>query len=438
MSLTKRFGLMAGAAALSLTGIAGAGDGDIDARIANLEAQLAQLRTQQDGDLSERRVQEIRNVINDVLADADTRATLLQGGMTGGYNNGFFLGSADGNFRLNISGLMQARFIYNFSDDSADGDRHRYGFENTRTRLFFDGHVVNPNWNYHIEADFGEEGFFNLLDAWVRYDFDNGFSLTGGQFRVPLNRESLVHARHQQLVERSLLSDFFGGGRTQGIKIGYEADNFRFAGSFNDGAGMDNTPWNTGPAGGSTEYSFSARADFLLQGNWSQFDGGFSSWQGEEMGIRLGGGLHFQDGEYGTPDGEDEVFIWTIDGDVRFGGANLFASFSGAHIDMSGGGNVDIYGLVVQGGFFIAEDMEIFGRLEWGIDDDDVFGDDDLLLLTFGVTKFFAQHNAKWTTDLGIGLNEVGAWAVVNNRAGWRPDSDDGQFVIRSQFQLQF
>ena len=48
--------------------------------------------------MTEERAEEVRSLVRDVLADADTRASLLQSGMTAGYDDGFMIGSTDGNF----------------------------------------------------------------------------------------------------------------------------------------------------------------------------------------------------------------------------------------------------------------------------------------------------------------------------------------------------
>jgi hypothetical protein len=48
--------------------------------------------------------------------------------------------------------------MYGVQDDGDDGeseiDSNRAGFENTRTKLVFWGHVFNPSWTYKVEGDF--------------------------------------------------------------------------------------------------------------------------------------------------------------------------------------------------------------------------------------------------------------------------------------------
>jgi hypothetical protein len=168
----KRAGLVTGAAALSLTAYAQASDAlgndDLQARLLAAEARIAELETS-NGDrwLTEQRSDEIRGLVQDVLADADLRASLMGSGITAGWDNGAVLGSSDGNWMLRINGLLQARFEFNHQEagDANDtngnkgfiNDTYRYGFELARAQLIFSGNVVNPSWTYMIQGDFGSD-----------------------------------------------------------------------------------------------------------------------------------------------------------------------------------------------------------------------------------------------------------------------------------------
>ena len=87
MNLTKRVGFLAGAAALVLTGGSFADTSSqetneqLRARVADLESRLAAVE-KGDNWLTEQRANEVRGLVRDVLADADTRASLLAQGMT--------------------------------------------------------------------------------------------------------------------------------------------------------------------------------------------------------------------------------------------------------------------------------------------------------------------------------------------------------------------
>ena len=131
---------------------------------------------------------------------------------------------------------------------------------------------------------------------------------------------------------------------------------------------------------------------------------------------------------------------FTGDVSVEFGGANLYGAvvWNDVKADVPGASSINPWGFLVQGGFYVANDWELFGRFEWSDYDLSPLSVDDLSLLTVGVNKYFAGHNAKWTTDFGYGFNAVFTPADIT---GWRNDftnDNNGQIVVRTQWQLLF
>jgi hypothetical protein len=129
-----------------------------DHEIAELRSIVDTLRTEvdvlraHDSDqwLNEARTENIRGIVQDVLADADTRATLQGDGATSGYKGGFFIKSADGNWSMKINGQIQARFMYNNMPDPTGTEAVDYGFEMRRLKLKFSGTIIDPSWGYKI------------------------------------------------------------------------------------------------------------------------------------------------------------------------------------------------------------------------------------------------------------------------------------------------
>lgn len=494
MSVTKRVGLLAGAATLSLTGasIADVTAGEMQSEIDALKAQVAELRQNQKSDwLTPERADQVKGLVQDVLADADTRASLLQGGPMAGHDGHFFLASPDGNYRLNIGGLLQVGAVWNNQDDGGgSNDEDRWGVENKRTKLMFWGHVVNPDWMYKIETGFSRgtsnssglggsslysdefsdaldpddfediedyldalassllsgsynssDCCFELLDAWIAHNCGNGLTVYVGQFKAPFLAEELVDAQNSLAYERSAVSDFFTSARVQGIMLHYVADVWDVAGTFDDGIRSANTAWSNYD----TEYSFHVRGNWYAAGTMDQMNQ-ITSPRGQEFGLRLGAALRYSEQEYGTAGplgGEATLFSWTIDGTVQFGGASIMAAIIGNHLDFDGlATDLDQYGIVIQGGFYLTDEWEIFARYEWA--DSDITGVEDLSLLTFGVNYYFAGQQVKWTADIVFGLNEIDSYFTSRfargDINGLRSDAagEDGQIAIRTGLQLVF
>lgn len=439
MSLNRKVGVLAGAASAMVAGVCygGSTPGATDARIAALEAQIAQLRSESASWLN---AEQTRAIVRDAMADSETRASLLRQGGTAGYRegSGFFLSNEDGSFDVNIGIKAQIRGVYNNKDSA---DESTFGFENKRTRISLDGHAGSPDLTYLVQWEWDENGGITLLDAYGVWNLGNGWDWGWGQGKAPFLREQLVSAFKQLAVERSYVHGWFTVGRTQGTWLHYANDTVDFWVSFNDGATQSLTGFNAGNANtpftaDGTEWAFTARIEAVLAGQKPQF-GDYTSWSNDETGFLLGGAIHWQDGEYGTGAEEVETFSWTIDGSAEFGQANVAAYIVGLHTDpnATAASEFDQYGVVVQGGFHIVPDkFEIYGRWEW-MDFDGATADDELNLVTIGFNYYFRNHGWKWSTDIIFALDAVPASSTNH---GLLADAlgDEDQWAIRSQMQI--
>ncbi len=434
----------------------------------SMRSEIDDLRAKTDADwLTEQRANEIRGLVHDVLADADTRASLLNDGLAAGWSENFFLASPDGRFLLTLDGMLQIRWIYNYHDEP---DRHRRGFENTRTRLTFRGHVFGPDVQYLVRGEFNrdqvpapEGGGFELLDAWVRYNFTDNWSLRFGQFKLPFTRERLVSSATGLAVERSLVDETTNLGRSQGVELTYADATQRLAMALSDGAtfgpgvrpifGSIGVRMNSTALSVGNEWAVTGRYEYLWAGDWEQF-ADLTSPPGDEFGLLLGIAAHGQQSEsLGTfTFGRDEIFMagYTADLSAEWGGVNAFVSFTHLYIDSPSSlvGHLNIMGIVAQAGMYIAPRWEIFARYEWGQYDFRGGGTlrvPDLHVVTAGVNYYIDGHDLKWTTDLGVSIDALristpGNLGFVSDLAGYRSESGgaEPQIVFRTQFQLLF
>lgn len=417
----------------------------------------------------------------ELAADAAGRASLLQSGATAGHNRrGFYIGSGDGNYNLYIGGYTQFRYILSFADDDsiADSEDFGNGFDQTRTRLIFQGNVINPNLTFYVEGAFdgnadggtlGSDGSFTLLDYWGQYEFDNGVGIKFGQFKAPVTRERMVDARHQLAADRSVVDEVFNAGRVQGVALTWRNDSFGIIGGIHDGARTANTPFHgaggatyTGIAGidpmgqtvvAESDIALTARVEGKLAGDWDRFEDFTSFRNSQDLAAMIGGAFHWQHhgdtAAWGSnsqvASGEADVLVYTIDASVEGNGWNLYGAFIGANGDIDGGGDIDNFGFLVQGGFFLSEQFELFGRWDVVLPDDDAPGDDDMHTFTIGGNYYFVpeSHAAKFTADVQWFTEQVTNSTPVTTVApssttALVPSNDDDQFAVRFQMQLAF
>ena len=434
------------------------------------EIDILRAETQQDW-MTEQRAEEIKGLVQDVLADADTRASLMGNGLMAGWSDGFFLASADGRFRLNIGALMQVRFLANIlNGDDGDvvnnSDRTRYGFENTTTRFNLGGHVFDDT-QFFMEMGFGRldpYGFSDdpqqfgtrLYEGWIKQRLTENIAVKAGIFKLPFTREFLVYEGLQLAVDRSLIDYRFGLGRSQGVQLDMALGSVRTQVAFTNGStalfsirNQEQVPPYAAYRP-DTEWSATGRLEWLLAGEWEQFRQ-FTSPTHQEFGLMLGvaGTGQSQERDESTDNPKNMLYGLTADVSADFGGASLFASMVWQR-QMDPGGDIDsldYWGLVAQGSMYVDPKWEIYARYEMGGPFNQVLNDPEgsgidtqgVSILTVGFNWYLDGQDVKFTTDFGVSFDPITGFMTID-QTGWRtdPDNHHAQFLIRSQLQLMF
>ncbi len=435
---------------------------------------------------------EVRAIVSEMLTDAETRSSLQAGG-TGGWDDGFFLQDSGGNFRLNVNGQVQFRYNMNFRDtgnpipgtDPASNSDYEAGYQTARTKIGFSGHVINPNLFYNVVlSSFApDEGSFNVQWAYVGYLWDNGFHTKFGQYRLQFAREKNIGSEYQLAGDRSLTGETFDQGDSQGMEIGYKAEDWRVIGSFSDGFNTANTDYTsnttitqtfdpgTGAAiatvptigsqeTGEADVALTVRGEVKFAGTWEQAED-FTSMPGSEFFAMFGVAGHIQwtdsdrTVDVGGGSVEDVLYwAWTADISLEGDGWNFFIAGYGGYTDYQGlttnvttGATDDQdtsdYGVIVQGGIFIPEtDWEFFARYDATFIDDSQrsVGDNNDVFntVTLGVNWYWAGHAAKFTFDVQYFIDDYDALSGQNTLVGYLGSENEGEVNIRFQFQLLF
>lgn len=401
---------------------------------------------------------EVRAVVAEMLSDAESRTSLLAGGDAGHDGSRFFI-AGDG-FRLNVGGMLQFRYDMNFRDKNniptsgSNADDFTHGFQTTRTKVDFNGEL-NKDWFFRVRISNESDGL-NFDYAYAGYKFANGWKATWGQFKLPLLREELVSDAKQLAAERSLVNALFSQGYSQGVEFAYEAEGWRAFFAFSDGLNSANTDFNTRQTvtpgaqlaiAGQGDYALTARGEFLLSGNFKQFED-FTSEKGSDFGAMVGAAIHWQQSDNTgiASDTDYQTFRYTIDGSLKGDSWNLFGAFLGDHtVARAGGSNgpdIDNFAGIVQGGWRFAQNTEVFGRWEGLFVDSDLIGSGkkNFHFLTFGLNQYYAGHAAKATADVVYSLQDTSNLGAIlpNTNVGLLGQTKSGEVVVRLQFQVVF
>ena len=337
-----------------------------------------QLRARADRmELAEERAAYTKQLVNDVLADAEHRAS--------------FLGDGKSPITVNVHGFAQTRFSY----QSGGSVEATHGFNIPRARLIVSGDIYD--FEYKVSGEWSDGGTFDLKDAWGSTDIA-GLNFKFGQFKSPFMKSELVSAADTLGVDRSIVTYTFGQGRSQGVQLGKEFGDLRFRAAYTDGFNSANG------AGVQNGYALTGRVDWDVTDWWSV--GGAISWNDLDV---------------------TDYWTYTFDTGVEFGGFGLDASYVGRNQDAG-----DDWAAQVQASYYVSDKLQPYVQYEYG----ELPAEEALSVVTFGANYYFNDH-VKWTTDFGYSLNGIASgWDT--GLTGWNASADSGEYQIRTQITVQF
>ncbi|MEM9166691.1 MAG: porin [Planctomycetota bacterium] len=378
----------------------------------------------------------------ELLADAETRSLASANGATTGYNGLFYFESDDGQQRLNLGGYAQFRYIANVSDNAPGADDFDSGFQVERARVIISGQVRDGTTFLFLPFT-GRTGTASILDAWVKQDLGDGWSVQAGQFKLPFFHEWLVSERFIQPVERSTLTQVYASIYAQGVQLAYNEGPWRVSAAYSDGLRTLNTAFTGGGSAVEADSGgVTVGVDYIVFGDGSVFKD-LTSLKTTEPALMVGLAGHWQ-GPTSSFFGTDvnNVFQYTADVAYEAEGYNLFSAFVGRHVDLAGGGGEeDTFGFLAQGGLFVSDDTELFARYTVLIPDSDAIGDNPFNELAVGANYYVLGHNLKLTGDVVYFFDDTAGTTVIGfgaNAGTGVVASTGSQAAARLQVQFMF
>lgn len=147
---------------------------------------------------------------------AATSTSSSPASVTAGYNDGFFLASADGAYALRIGGYLQADSRFFIDNDSAGND----AFTLRRARLDLRG-TVAQRFSIRLTPDFAGDRV-TLADGYIDAAFAPWLTVRAGRFKTPFGIERLQSGSELLFVERALTDNLIPG-RDLGVQLSGEA-----------------------------------------------------------------------------------------------------------------------------------------------------------------------------------------------------------------------
>lgn len=148
------------------------------------------------------------------------------------FNKGLFIRATDlekNPFAIYIGGRLQLRHIGFTRDEETWTDntgttrdiRNRNQFDAERVRLNISGTAISPDLSYLFIFDADGDGgsLTDGLAFFFTYEFDPAFKVRLGRWKTAANRQWLLSSRYQRLSDRSLATEYFRTGFSDGIWV---------------------------------------------------------------------------------------------------------------------------------------------------------------------------------------------------------------------------
>ena len=426
---------------------------DVNARMNALQAELDQLKAQQQSQQQAVAAQQQQADLNTTLNDADHHSQLMDvTGVSAGYDvktHRFFIASDDGNFIWRPWLHMQFRDVTSNRQDfkGPNRDETDNGFEMRRMRFGFDGNAFTPDFTYFfnwatVRANgtanvTGSSGATNgakigtvsnnlggaplLEEAWVKYRFhETHWYVQAGQLKDPVEHDQIVSSRYQHGIERSLIGDIFfnGDAFTEAALLTYDQGKdgpFRGSIGINHGMRSANTNFFDYPNQNAYDYGVVGRAEYKFFGRWQDY-GQIGAIEVKEPLLVAGVGTDYSErGHAGQTVSAVDINYADPAGLSFYGAfANRYTNHNfGIYTQSPTGASIgtpdpkvanratDEYGILGEVGYVFANHIEPYGRFEYmKLQGTAAKSMNWVPVITGGVNFFFYGNRLKITPEI--------------------------------------
>jgi phosphate-selective porin OprO and OprP len=340
--------------------------------------------------------------------------------------------AADSSFAVKINARIQSLFVV--GGQNLDQETYNDEFQIRRTRLKFEGYAFNPKLEYKLELGLSNSDIGGglqpannntanvILDALVRWNISDNFSLWFGQTKLPGNRERVVSSQKLQFVDRSLLNSRYNIDRDAGVQLHHQFEAgkvvFREIASVSMGEGRNITVENTGG------HDYTGRVEVLPFGEFTSEGDYVGSDISREPTPKLAIGVTYdyndnasrERGQLGNFFSQQrDLKTVFADAMFKFKGFSAMAEYANKKTSGSPVVESDKTGKVtkafftgsafnIQGGYLFRNNFEIAGRYT-NVNPEAITQRKENNQYTLGVSKYLMGHTVKVQSDVSL-LNE--------------------------------
>ena len=402
-------------------------------------------------------IEEARAAAAAMARDAAARTSWSEDRGVAGFRDGHaFLSDATGDNTFSIGGYSLFRYYASARSGNpplTSDNEFTQGFQISKFHIHATGNIGQPEMTYNVAMDFDSSGAAVLEDAWMRYQIaETPWGIRAGQFKPAIIREENVGEFDALAVERSQVALFFNPDVSQGVQVEHTTQQFQVSVALTDGfrspvrSSTVNQPYDSV---NEADYGVSVRGQWMFAGSdWSRFDH-FSSFRSRSTytGVIGAAVAHQSFGETGASaaivSGSDTTY--TLDVTTQGSGWNTMGAFIANINDTDGFIENKTYGVVLQGGYFVADQVELFARGEWLRLDPLVVttADHNLRFLTMGANYFVIpdSHAVKLSADIVYALDATDGLITIpagDTTSGLLGDADKGECDLRVQISVSF
>ncbi len=336
------------------------------------------------------------------------------------YDQATYIESLSGDFKMKAEIRLQFRASSPFDDNPtsvAELDQlNSADLALNRSRLKFEGIAYRPELHYKVEYDFNNA---TLLDGRLTYRLNEKVAVRLGRYKVNFNPERVRSSKDLQVVERSVVNQYFTFDRQQG---------FSFLGRLGKDTAFDSN-YSLGVYSGDGREASNSDENFLTVARyqWNALGGKIETSMGDlkfrqqpALNVAVSAAHNISPytafsssgGEQlpGYPagiNGEYEVQQWMLDLSYKFNGFSFVTEYHEKEIsDEQVNTTNKLSGMLINAGFFphvvfatLPSNLELAVRLA-SVDASEL-ADNKMDEYTLAANWFFSGHRNKITFDAG-------------------------------------